>query len=726
MTSYDDTQPAMRSVMPAAASLADEATTLLAGTTFCVSGSSGDIDPDHAQGLFVDDTRIVSKWRLHVDGGPVAPLAAIPAEPYETTFVGRAAPRPGRADSTLVVERRRLVGAGMREDITLRNFSGEAAGVQVLLEVDADFADVFEVKGRQYARAGRVSRQAIGDNLLLWLERAGNRRGARISARGADATSGGLTFNAVVPAHGTWSATVAVLPSLAETELEAAFPIDRPVETAPVAKRMLTWRQRAAEISTGSGDLFEALVHSERDLGALRIVDPDHPDDDVVAAGAPWFMALFGRDSLITSWMALPFAPTLAIGTLRTLARLQGRKSDPITEEEPGRILHEVRLGMDRSLALGGTDVYYGSIDSTPLFVMLVDRAMRWGAPLDEISSLVPAVDAALDWMVTQADEDADQFIEYHRGTDRGLVNQGWKDSYDSVTFADGSFAKPPIALAEVQGYAYAAYRARAHIADVFGDPDTARTWRNKATMLRRLFDEAFWLPERGWYAMALDRDKRPVDALASNMGHCLWTGIVPTKRARQVADTLVSPALFTGFGIRTLAEGMTSYNPVSYHNGTVWPHDTALALAGLLRYGFTGHATQILKGLLLTADSFHGRLPELFCGFDAHDKPVPIPYPTSCSPQAWAAAAPYELLRAAIRLDVCVPHHEIHAAPALAAVAPVRVEGLPIGETKVTVRATTETVDADDLPPHMSMTPDGRPCSCNAIEWENASDAHG
>lgn len=711
-------------VAPAGVDPSEPGTTLVAGTAFCVSSPSGDIEPEQAQGLFVEDTRVLSTWRLEVDGHPVDPLTAIPAEPFETTFVGRAAPRPDRSDPTLVVERRRLVGSGLREDITLRNFATEAAGVQLHLEVDADFADLFEVKAARGVRPQRVGRRAVGDNLVLWVERAGSRRGVRIAAPGADATIAGLTMRAVVPPHGSWTTTVEVRPSLGDDELEAAFPVDRPVESAPAARRMRSWRQASADVYTGDPTLQTALDRTERDLGALRIVDAAHPEDDVVAAGAPWFMALFGRDSLLTSWMAMPFAPSLALGTLRTLARLQGRRDDPMTEEEPGKILHEVRLGMDHELALGGSSVYYGSVDATPLFVVLVDRALRWGAPRDAVAALLPAVDAALDWMLTRGDRDGDGFLEYQRRTDRGLVNQGWKDSHDAIAFADGTPARAPIALAEVQGYAYAAYLARAHLAEVLEEGRGAATWRERASALRRAFDDAFWLPERGWYALALDRDKRPVDALASNMGHCLWAGIVPRERAPQVADALLSPDMFTGFGLRTLAASSATYNPVGYHTGTVWPHDTTLAASGLARYGLAEHAERVVAGLLRAVRAYRGRLPELFCGFDADDKPVPVPYPTSCSPQAWAAAAPYELVRAALGLDACLPHGEVcvHAAPA--AVAPVRVDGLPLGTARVELVATTDGVEVRGLPDDLRLCTDGGSTTCTAHGWDDGESA--
>lgn len=646
---------------------------LVEGTSFCASGPDGDISPDVAQGLFVRDTRVLSGWRLRVDGKPVQSLATVPAEPFEATFVGRVVGRTSDADSTLVVERHRLVGTGMRETISIRNHGTEPAGLHVTLEADADFADLFEVKeGIQQTRV-RVEHRASAEELSFWTNGGSTRRGVRISATGGTATPHAFTFRAVVPPQGTWSTTVEVLASVADQELEPPF------DPNASARRMRTWRQAAPRFEVDSVSLRRVLRRTEVDLGALRIVDHDHPEDDVVAAGAPWFMALFGRDSLLTAWMSAPFAPGLALGTLRTLARFQGTKVDALTEEQPGRILHEVRLGADLSLALGGDSVYYGSIDSTPLFVVLVDRVLRWGTDPDHVRELLPAVDAALDWIRDYGDRDGDGFVEYQRSTDRGLLNQGWKDSHDSLGFADGTLAEPPIALAEVQGYVYAAYLARAHIAEVLGDEQGAGPWRQAAARLRAAFDEAFWLPRRGCYALALDRDKRPVDAVASNQGHCLWSGIVPPARAAEVADALMSPSSFTGFGVRTLDTGMRRFNPVSYHNGSVWPHDSTLVTSGLFRYGLDGHARTLRDGLLAAASAFTGRLPELFCGFDRESTRWPVPYPTSCSPQAWAAASPYELVRASFGLEVCVPHGELYAHPPVGLGA-VTVDGLPVG----------------------------------------------
>ena len=711
---YNMTQPAVQTPVHAGSPLAEQEAeeiaassgviardphvTLVEGSSFCVSTHAGAIEPAGSYGLFVRDTRVLSRWELFVDGHRVEPLTVISEEPFSARFVGRCAPRPGHADATVIAETRRYVGQGMRDDITLRNYGSEAAGVEVHLAVDADFADLFEVKEHRGSSRRMVGRRVVGADLVYWLEHTPDQRGVRIAAPGAQLSGDGITFRVVVPAHGIWSTTIEVLPSVSGQELAAVFPTDRPVEAAAPSRRMRGWNAAAPTIEVEHPGLANALAISRRDLGALRIVDADHPDDDVVAAGAPWFMALFGRDSLLTSAMLLPYMPELALGTLRTLARLQGRRENPMTEEQPGKILHEVRLGADLSLALGGDSVYYGSVDSTPLFIMLVGQALRWGVPVEQLRELVPAVDRGLRWIAAYGDRDGDGFVEYQRSTDRGLVNQGWKDSFDAINFADGRPARGPIALAEVQGYVYAAYLARADLADALGEPG-AEEWREHAVELKRRFHDAFWLPDLGYYALALDGDKRPVDTKTSNVGQCLWTGIVAEEVAEQVVGHLLSPELFTGFGIRTLATDAATYNPVSYHNGSVWPHDSALVAAGVAGYGFRAEAERILAGLLDAAAAFGGRLPELFCGFDREEIPVPVPYPTSCSPQAWAAGVPYELLRTALGLEADLPHGRLDARPALPLVGRVRVDGLRLGGHHVSVLADATGAEVEGMP---------------------------
>jgi glycogen debranching enzyme len=670
--------------------------TLLEGSTFCISAMAGDVHRDRPHGLFVADTRMLSCWRLAVDGHPVENLSIVedPGEPFHATFVGRTSPGEWVADSTMLVLRSRFVGDGMREDVVLRNHGAEPVGVTVTVAADVDFADLFAVKeGRAHVPHG-VGVDIGAASLTFTRPGEDDTSCAVITATGEPmVTAGRFTFRTVVPARSQWSTCFAVEATIGGRRLRPRHICGEPIETSAPARRLQAWRLSNPRISTPDNGLARSIEAGARDLGALQIEDPCHPDCPVVAAGAPWFMALFGRDSLLTGWMTLALDPRLALCTLRTLARLQGVRVDPLTEEEPGRILHEVRLGREAALALGGGTTYYGTADATPLFVMLLGELDRWGGlPDTDRPALVAAADRALKWIGQYGDADGDGFVEYRRHTDRGLVNQGWKDSFDGVTHADGHLAAPPIALCEVQAYVYGAYRARASLAEADGDATTARQWRSKAARLKAEFNLAFWMPERQAFALALDGSKQQADAITSNMGHCLWTGIVDADKAAPVAAHLAGPALCSGFGVRTLATDMTAYNPMSYHNGSVWPHDTAINVAGLARYGYLAEAQRISIGLIEASQHFGGRLPELFCGFDRTDFPSPVPYPTSCSPQAWAAAASRLVLRSLLQLNPNVPHGEVHLAPALPARwLPLRVENIPLAGKRFGI-----TVDED------------------------------
>jgi glycogen debranching enzyme len=689
--------------------------TLVEGSSFCLSTSSGDVNAGTPQGLFFRDTRILSAWQLRLDDEVVEPLTVMAEEPYRATFVGRARPRAGLADSTLLVERHRFVGAGMREDIVLRNLGREAAACTVTVRAEADFADLFEVKSGHVRGRGHHTVEHGGGELVLGRRWRNQDRQVRITAEGAGTSAHLLTYHVVVPARGRWRTTVQVSPVIDGTEPPVSFPLDRPVEEAAPAVRTAQWQDAGPQLVTADKTLSTTLARSRQDLGALRIFDPEQPDRTAVAAGTPWFMALFGRDSIITALMSIPMDPALALGTAQTLARYQGRRVDPITEEEPGRIPHELRFGVDASLALGG-NVYYGTADATPLFVMLLGELLRWGVDREQVLALIPHADRALEWIDRYGDADGDGFVEYRRATDRGLVNQGWKDSWDGVTFADGRVADPPIALCEVQGYVYAAYRARALLAEDAGDMTGARYWQDRARKLKRAFNERFWLPDRGWYALGLDRDKRPIDALASNMGHCLWTGIVDEDKAAAVADRLLSPEMFSGWGVRTLATDMGAYNPMSYHNGSVWPHDNGIIAAGLMRYGFVEHAQRVAVAVLDAAAGFGGRLPELICGFDRSEYPCPVPYPTACSPQAWASATPVELVRVLLRAEPCLPHGWIRIDPAPPErFEPLRLRDIPLGGRRVQIEVRDGEFRLDGVPDGIRVVRE--PCRCTAAD---------
>jgi glycogen debranching enzyme len=690
--------------------------TLIEGSSFCLSESSGDITPGSVQGLFLRDTRVLSRWNLRIDGDPVEPLTVMTEDSYWGVFIGRAMPRAGLADSTLLVERHRFVGTGMREDIVIRNLGQETAAFALVLHVGADFGDLFEVKQGTVVSRGEHTIQHSEHELHLVRQWQGHSREAVISAADASVSPDSLTFRVVVPAHEQWRTSVHVLPIIDGVRPAPTFPDGEPVAGTLPAVRRSAWREVKPTVSLPDAVVARILRTSDRDLESLRIHDPEYPDSVAVAAGAPWFMALFGRDSILTSLMTLSINPSLALGTAEELARHQGTRENPVTEEEPGRILHEMRFGVDATDALGG-HIYYGTADATPLFVILVGELLRWGADHERLRALLPHVDRALEWIENYGDRDGDGFVEYQRTTDRGLVNQGWKDSRDGVTNAAGRIPYGPIALVEVQGYVYGAYRSRALLAEVLeGDQETARRYRERAATLRERFEEAFWLPERGWYAIALDGGKEPVDSLASNMGHALWAGIVAPEHAEQVADHLLSPEMFTGWGVRTLASSMGAYNPMSYHIGSVWPHDNAIIANGLRWYGFVEHATRIAHALLCAAAEFDGRLPELMCGFDRTEYARPVPYPAACSPQAWASAAPIELTRILLGAQPCFPHRHLRLDPRLpASLQPMVIRKVRLGTATIDVEIHDNNATVTGLPPDMTVS--AEPCPCRDLQ---------
>jgi len=581
----------------------------------------------------------------------------------------------------------------MRDQLTLHNYSDATIRMTVTLLTATDFADVFSVKELRSNELSRPETTTTPDGVEIWSR--DRQMGVLITARGPDSealdletTAFGLTFHVILEPYGCWSTCIEVVPVLEGERVAPRFKRGESAEHSVPAQRMSDWQRVATRMKTPHFKLAEALRSSCDDVGALRLFYAQNPQYPTIAAGAPWYMRLFGRDSLLTAWMALILDPGLAIGTVRALAALQGSKVDPSTEEEPGRILNEWH-SLTGSDALGsGKNAYYGTADATPLFVMLMGELYRWGFR-DKIRALLPNVDRALDWITSYGDKDGDGFVEYQRVGNFGLLNQGWKDSSDAIAFANGSLAQPPIAVAEVQAYVYAAYLARADIANAEGDLGIAEIYRGRAEKLKRAFNEQFWLKSDDFVAVALDKDKNQVDSFTSNPGHCLWTGILDHDKAELVADKLLSPQLFSGWGIRTESIQSRKYNPVSYHHGSVWPHDTAITAAGLMKYGFATHAKKVILGLLDVAHHRDGRLPELFCGFSRDELSIPISYPSACSPQAWSAASPLLLVRAMLSFDPDIPAGVVKISPAVPdEIAEITLDGVALGSSRVTITA--------------------------------------
>lgn len=662
--------------------------TLVDAADFCLSTTNGDIRRGTPHGLFLLDSRFLCQLELRVDGRVVEGLGSSVDEPSAATYFGR-------VDTALVVLRRRQLHRGLVEEIVVRNYGLIERQLTVSLAVDADFAHLFEVKENRVRRRGWYG-QDVHDGSIHLGHRVGDHvREARISLTGDPSITGeGATWRVTLAPGESWTATVCVTAAINGT----------PLSTDPLPGRA-RWHGLIPQVRSDDDSLERAVLQAAKDLGSLRIFDPEFPDRAVVAAGAPWFMSPFGRDSLLSAWMALIIDPALALGVLETLARFQGQRVERETEEEPGRILHEMRFDDATSNRFGSGRIYYGSVDATPLFVMLLGELRSWGIADEAVGRLVGHADRALDWLVQRAASNSKGYVTYQRCTPAGLANQGWKDSWDGIRYAHGGVADAPIALCEVQGYTYAAYLARAHFALDAGDRPTARRWYDRAASLRDAFNRDFWLEDRGYFAVGLDAAGRPIDSLASNQGHCLWTGIVDEDKAGRVADALLSPAMFSGWGVRTLAATEPAYNPVSYHCGSVWPHDNALIAAGLVRYGYTGHAHRIMRAMLDVADSNRGRLPELFSGIDRAELGVPAAYPTSCEPQAWSAAAPLMFLRLLLRFDPSVPDGLLHVDPQLPEwITELRLDGVPLAGSRLAVEVDGEVFHVDGLPRTLTL----------------------
>jgi glycogen debranching enzyme len=682
--------------------------TLVEGASFAISSSGGDIEPSGPQGVFFEDTRFVSTWRVRLDDEELQDLAVITRHPFAATFVLRGQPRSGQSDSTVLVERSRYVGNGMREDIVIRNLGREPTTCAIAFELDADFAHLFEVKENRVQLHGNRTVEVHGSTMTFSYENGEVTRLLEVAFPAeAHLTEHFAKLDIVVPAGGEWRTSLEFRLGVDGEPVELRYSGDDPDrQSAPVA-RLRAWEETMPRIKTDHNRLDATFLQSAGDLGALQIFDPQHADRTVIAAGAPWFMTLFGRDSLITSLMTLAVDPRVATNTLLTLADLQGERVNELTEEQPGKILHEMRRGLSTSTETRAGSVYYGSIDATPLFVVLLGELHRFGVSEAVMDELLPHADRALAWIDEFGDRDGDGFVEYQRTTDRGLANQGWKDSFDGVNFAVGWLAEAPIALCEVQGYVYAAFVARSEIARHRGDAKTAADYADRAVRLKTAFNERFWLDKRGYFAMGLDRDKRPIDSLTSNIGHCLWSGIVDEDKAARTVEHLCGPEMFTGWGIRTLASSMARYNPVSYHNGSVWPHDSAICAAGLARYGFNEQAEAVTVGLFEAATAFGGRLPELFCGFDRQTFPIPVPYPASCSPQAWASASPFWLLRTTLlQLQPSAPDRVVTCDPRIPdAFGTLSVENLFLAGGRLGIEANGTEAKITGLPEGWQLT---------------------
>ena len=633
---------------------------------YAVSDGAGDIGTAGGQGLFYKDMRHLSKLVLKVNGASLA-RRGFEAEGSRAEFF-LVAPAGGRGDGIRVARRRKL-GAGMEEKILFANETGGPVGIKVELEWEADFRDIFEVRGYQRTEErGDVLRETGGDCTRFFYRRAAFRRGTgiRISAEGVEPVFG---------------------PGTVSFELWLGAGEERPVFISVTLQEdgeEVRWVQGPAPflgavpaLETGWEDLRRSWERSLEDLETLAF---DVDGFLVPAAGAPWYMALFGRDSLITGYQIMPLGPRPAKNTLRALARYQADSLDDYRDAEPGKILHELRLGELARFGEAPHSPYYGTADATPLFLILLHEVWRWTADKNFVADLEQPARRAMAWILNALGSDGRGYVTYETRSTAGLGNHGWKDSADSVLFRDGRTAEGPVALCEVQGYAYDALLKTAELAqNVWRDGRLAGELREEAEKLRSRFEKDFWMEDRGFYALALDGGGRRVDSLTSNPGHLLWSGIVTEGRAGAVVERLMGEELFSGWGVRTMGNREAGYDPDSYHNGSVWPHDNALISYGMWRYGFRDEANRIAAALIGASSHFDYRLPEVFAGYSREESPEPVELPRACSPQAWAAGTVPLLARTMLGIEPDPHGRRLLVDPTPPGGVPgFRLEGLP------------------------------------------------
>lgn len=623
---------------------------VVGGRSFMLSDGRGDIEPGTRQGLFDGDTRYLSCLRFTVNGVRPAELGGGSAAVGRARFYGTNPDLPGVPAGSVVIERERVLNGHLSERFVLTNYGERPVRLSLRFELAADFADVLELRG--------LPRTKLGPSDIAppprWHRAFAYQHGGfacetrvRWSRQGRH-QSDGTEFDILLQPRESWRCHMRVEMARPASE-PSSFPFtDLRSPSLLMPSRRAVGLKESHETDRGQGAPADAalevllpLIRSQAWGDLRKLIFELSSGERIVGAGLPYYMTLFGRDSILTAYQMLSPQPQLAANALVALARHQGTRDDPEIDEEPGKIPHEVR---DGELAYRGHKrhgCYYGSADATPLYLILFAEYLARTNDIELCEMLWPAAEAALAWIDRYGDADGDGFVEYQRRAFNGLDNQGWKDSWDAIAFADGGLAQGPVALCEVQGYVYDAKVRMAALYERRGDLERGARLRAEAEQLRQRFDAAFWMPEIGTYALALDGQKRPVDAVASNAGHCLWSGIALPDRAASVVERLSRPDCFSGWGLRTLSSGMARYNPIGYHTGTVWPHDTVIAAEGFLRYGHAPVARRLLVALIEAAIRLPShRLPELFAGSPRHRDETPLAYPDANAPQAWAAAA--------------------------------------------------------------------------------------
>ncbi|MFE9689432.1 glycogen debranching N-terminal domain-containing protein [Micromonospora sp. NPDC005806] len=639
--------------------LGPDAVGVLQGRTFMFSDAAGNVPRNSIGGLVHDDTRFLDQWELTVDDALPLVLSAGPVDFHSAAFFLANPELPGLPANRIGIRRQRFVGDGLYERIEVRYFGIEPVSCRLRLAVGTDFADLFEIKESGRNRTTDIVRRHEPDGSALgFLYRNGDYEAmVRVEAKPAAHRIDGdaLVWDLHLERGERWGCQLWV-------PLRCGKDVYRPTvrEFGHVFEHgpddpSTRWAEEKPHLEADADLLYDVYHRSALDLVSMRIEKTIAGQPVVViAAGLPWFMTAFGRDTLITSYQTMTCGREVASGALLMLADHQSTTFDDFTDREPGKIFHEYRTGELTQLGVKPYCPYFGGADTTALWLILLSEYWRWTGDAELPRRLRGNADAALRWIDRYGDRDGDGYVEYATRSPQGLGNQCWRDSPDGVQFADGTIPVLPIATCETQGYTYDAKLRAAELADgPWQDPALAQRLRAEADHLRERFNRDFWIPERGgYYAVGLDGDKRRIDSMTSNMGHLLWSGIVPEDRAGQVAAQLMSDEMFSGWGVRTLSTADAGYNPIGYHVGTVWPHDNSIIAAGLARYGYREEANRIALAMLQASSYSQHRLPEAFSGYDRSFGREPVPYPTACNPQAWASGAPLLFLRTLLGLQ--------------------------------------------------------------------------
>jgi glycogen debranching enzyme len=648
--------------------------TILEGSTFCICDELGDVG-EQTSGFFANDTRYLSKLALTINGLAPLPLSSGKVEYFSAAFYLRNPLAGSLQQDQLSIIRERFVGEGMQDVVVLENQSMNPVSLELGLAFASDFADILSVKAHDFALGDPAHAKPLPDpapcrydeehNQFVFEDPGDSCRTQIILSQLGTVNGASISYPIELGPRERWELRIYFV-AVAEGEAVVPTLVERRFgeERGRVRDSLAAWQLRVPQLRADWDELSHSFSHSVSDLASLRMRGSSGADlGKLPAAGMPWFMTVFGRDTLITCMQTLLFGPELARSALEVLASLQATEDDPSIDAQPGKIVHEVRQGKAAKTWFAR---YYGTLDATPLYLVLLSEVWRWTDDVALVQEFKEPALRALKWIDEYGDLDGDGFVEFQKRAPHGLDVQSWKDSFDSQRFHDGRIAESPIAPCEVQGYVYDAKRRMAEIArEVWRDRALAERLESEAAELKRRFDEAFWVEERGgFYALALDRNKQPVDSVCSNIGHLLWSRIVPPERVDAIVDQLMGEGLWSGWGVRTMSEHEAGYSPLSYHNGTVWPHDKSLIAMGLAQYARWPEAQRIVQRMLIASRHFNYQLPEVFAGLRRSDTPFPIAYPTAARPQAWAAGTPVLLLQVLLGLQ---PDRRRHVLESLA-----------------------------------------------------------